>query len=269
MGINERTLVSKLAFAFFGDASAASLQKLEMEFIGFAQSFAKERSDSPSAEQIGEWMKGRPLRKVGHYRFFKFVVEQSISNREFYASLTPDQKKVFKQIDRLLAKRSSPFEPLEFGPNGAGNTGTVKWLELKLISASLAENLASVRDDLEQERPNHPEGILAIEKSIEVIEMVEGHLGRIDAALVPLIVSNTLNDDDDVCSVLDQVAEEFKNWITENKPEVVDTVMRLTPATAFLGMLGLAGANMTWATPMVLAICGGKSVVEILKNIKN
>ena len=54
----------------------------------------------------------------------------------------------------------------------------------------------------------------------------------------------------------------------KNNPELVDAVMRLTPAATFLGILGMAGANMTWATPIVLAMCGGEKIVEMIRKLK-
>ena len=212
-------------------------------------------------------MRGRPLGKLGHYNFFKFVIDGVISEVDFYQSLRSEQKKVAKQIDRFLTRRIAAFDNVEYQPSVAKREGALRWLEIKLVYDSLAENLALVRDDLEEERPNDPESVVAIEKSIEIIDMVENHLERIDAVIVSSMSANDSNDHD-VKTVVGQVADEFRNWIIDNKPEVVDAVMRLTPATAFLGVLGLAGANMAWATPIVLAICGGKSVVDVVKRIQ-
>lgn len=272
MAINEHTIVPKLAFAIFGDASADSLVKLERIFLNNAVQFSKGRPDNPSSKQIGAWMKGRPLVKLGHYRFFKIVVEETVADEQFYETLQPDQKKVFKQVDRFLEKRITGLDIAGLDSAGIGQdlskrVGATRWLEIKLMYDALADNLASVRDELQEERPNHPDSAFAIEKSIEIVDLVEAQLGRIDAVLVSSL-KQASSDDEELRSVVGQVADEFRTWVTENSPEVVDAVMRLTPATAFLGLLGLAGANMAWATPIVLAICGGKPVVDVLKSIK-
>ena len=61
---------------------------------------------------------------------------------------------------------------------------------------------------------------------------------------------------------------EVEKWIIQNNPEMVDAVMRLTPATTFLGILGMTGASMVWATPIVLALCGGDKIIELIKKLK-
>ncbi|NVK34104.1 MAG: hypothetical protein HWE23_06475 [Rhodobacteraceae bacterium] len=269
MAIDEHTLIQKLAFAFFGDASAQSLRNLEKVLNENSHLFGKTHPNRPKRSQVAEWMKGRPIQKLGHYRYFKFVIDEQTSDDDVYRSLKPDQKKVFKQIGRLLAKRIAAFDSKEIGTQAANRVGGTRLLQVKLIYDSLADSLATARDDLVEERPNHPDSVVAIQKSVELIDMVQNHISRIDAVVVTSLGADQNDNDLDVRTTLELVADEFREWIIENKPEVVDAVMRLTPATAFLGMLGVAGANMAWATPIVLAICGGKSVVDIVKNMKN
>ncbi len=273
MSINEHTLISKLSFVVYGDASAESLHSLQEEFQKTSKNLVPKRTAHPSENQIEQWFQGRPIDKLSHYKFFEFLIEEMFSQVDRYPRLTPERKKVFHQINKLLKRRIESTENLDPTVYQAHDKWTnknyIRLLDIKLVSAGLLEQLRAVEDELEEERPNSDDALLIRNKSLELIEITRQSLLIMDKS-----ISASLNIESAASGVLDEnmlhtISEEFRSWMLANKPEIVDVVMRLTPATAFLGLLGLAGANMAWATPVVLAMCGGSKIVEVLKNIKN
>lgn len=277
--IRLETLVTKLTFLerrpdevelrSSDQATMVGRDRLKNAMIYYSGSLTSRGFKAPPAELFEKWLDGRPakLRDVDFLGlFFEYRYEK------MYSTFHPEQKKVYNQVANFLSTDEQQRSATEdqFGnmspvaPPFPRPTRSV--VQLSLIG--LQDHIKEAKERLNDDHPNSEEASLAKESSLALIELFEGEVDNLQAALErSMITENSQINDTDV-RLLDAVSNEFRKWLIANNPELVDAAMRLTPAATFISVLSLAGANMAWATPIVLAMCGGKKIVEILKDLK-
>lgn len=68
--------------------------------------------------------------------------------------------------------------------------------------------------------------------------------------------------------IADEVGAQLKAWWEANAADARDLCIRLPIFTASIGALGLAGADMYFATPMVGVLVGGQKMITAIKVVK-
>lgn len=248
--------------------------RLEEALMQQADATRKFGWQAPTEERIRAWIEGREGRAIPNNLelgfLYQFFLRRYKDRRD---SLLPEQKKVVSQVGQFF----SSFDHDEYAINTENSSSSaqaeppaksVSLVSVQIALVGLLDQVDDKRTQLEEERPNSEEAILERDKALELLDFFEV---RVDALRRKVSQSsnagNELVTQDDL-AIAQKVANEFKKWIEKNNPELVDAVMRLTPAATFLGILGMAGANMTWATPIVLAMCGGEKIVELIRKLK-
>lgn len=137
------------------------------------------------------------------------------------------------------------------------------------ISLSAWGILASVKEeieDLNSKKPNDNEGLEDWEKKKAFLTGIERNISGLVDALDHL--EPTSKEVSEATRIINELSKEFQSWLEENRPELVDWTLRLPIAAASLGLLGLVGANMTWATPFVLASVGGSKAIKVISALR-
>ena len=120
-------------------------------------------------------------------------------------------------------------------------------------------------DSLEGEKPNSDAFLEEWEKKLDFLKSLElkitSLVHSIDALHRPITTSTEVLTS---ASLIEDISTEFRVWLERNRPELVDWALRLPIAASSLGLLGLVGANMTWATPFVLASVGGERAIKVI-----
>lgn len=248
-------------------------ERLEMALNKQAVTIRKFSGNAPTEERIRSWIEGKDGRTIptevelGFLRYF--FNDRYVENRD---RLLPEQKKVVSQIRRFFEFHGQAEYLSEsslgshYFPEGPAKPVNLVAVHISLVG--LLDQLDDKRNQLEDTRPNSDEAVIERDKAIELLDFFEVRIEAIRRKIsTSTAVGNELMAQEEV-AIVQRVADEFRTWITKNNPEIVDAVMRLTPAATFLGILGLAGANMTWATPIVLAMCGGEKIVELIRKLK-
>ena len=264
--INNDNLVEKLSFAIFNGAGAEELKNLR---AAIHTTIADNQELYPDIfpKVFEGWLAGDHLKSNKYYKFLKFFLSTTNERR---SDLRADQKKVTKQVLRFLKNKDDSFES-----SAVEDSSTVKSsqgnsvIHIQLLAISLQEQSRKCISELEDLRPNSDVGIQEQEMSLNWAKRLDQALVEIAHEIQILRLEHSNQDTSKFKEMIDELSQEFHSWIKNNKPELVDAVMRLTPATGFLGLLGVAGANMAWATPIVLAMCGGSKVISAIKEIKN
>jgi len=282
--ITEENLVPKLTFLErtedeIGQESPINgpllaAERLEEALIQQADATRKFGWQAPSEERIRAWIEGKNGPRVPNNLelgfLYQFFLRRYKDNRD---SLLPEQKKVVSQVGRFFSSFDHDGYTLERDDSSLGTGSEISAKSVSLVSVHIAlvgllDQVDDKRGQLEEERPNSEEAILERDKALELLDFFEI---RVDALRRKVSQSSSTGNElvtHQDLALVQQVTNEFKSWIEKNNPELVDAVMRLTPAATFLGILGMAGANMTWATPIVLAMCGGEKIVELIRKLK-
>jgi hypothetical protein len=168
------------------------------------------------------------------------------------------------------------MDPVTISARGTTGPPTKRWLSRietdyahLLFLANSLERLA--RDEIAQlsgERPNDPYTIESNKKQCDLLCILADGFAKITAALIeyakqpqPLLAGKAKE-------IVDEVAAQFKLWWKKNASEATDWLVRIPTLTASIAALGLAGADMTFATVAVGALVGGPKVITAIKRTK-
>jgi hypothetical protein len=156
-------------------------------------------------------------------------------------------------------------------PRGASSIATIRgdWPTLLALAHQL-EKLA--RDEiakLASERPNDPFHIQRNKAQNELLEILADGFARISAALSAVIE----NPDQPILlgkasAVVNAVGLQLGEWLSTNATDATDWTLRGSFMVAVLAALGWAGADMSWATPGILALVGGEKVARVIAHRK-
>jgi hypothetical protein len=145
---------------------------------------------------------------------------------------------------------------------------TIQTKQLPAIRLSVESLKAQVARDLEDHiaaKPNDEDKLSDWQDQHDLLAQVASRLG--DIADVIDGSDPTEPRAEAVEGALAGLAQEFENWFVENKPEVVDWVIRLPTSAGMIGLMGLVGANMFIATTAVLAYVGSDKMVRLYKQM--
>jgi hypothetical protein len=120
---------------------------------------------------------------------------------------------------------------------------------------------------LSGERPNDPQTIEKNRKQCDILSILADGFAGLSAALFeyserpqPLLL-------DKAQQIVDEVGAQLKAWWKANAAEATDWCVRLPLLTAWIGALGLVGADMRFATPLVGALVGGQKAATLIKTV--
>lgn len=105
MATNEKNLIQKFTFAFFGDASAENTEKLKKFLLQMRRKFEHEGQTPPAPPTIYKWFRGSNPSRTSAFRFLLDVIEHpSLGTENFFT--TADQRKIRDQIKRFLRAKA-------------------------------------------------------------------------------------------------------------------------------------------------------------------
>jgi hypothetical protein len=121
---------------------------------------------------------------------------------------------------------------------------------------------------LSSERPNDPHTIESNKRQSDLLSILADGFAKLAAALEeyskrpqPLLAGKAKK-------IADEVGAQLKAWWEANAADARDWCIRLPIFTASIGALGLVGADMHFATPMVGVLVGGQKVITAIKVAK-
>ncbi len=163
--------------------------------------------------------------------------------------------------DRLRAESTT-------SPSISGDVSGPSRQAVYQVSFGLQQNLLSEIEKLKSHQPNGHAAQMRWIEQISILEKVSVSLQRIIDKIGSDADSQRLRPfDQNLKFIFDELTEEIRQWISENKPEMVDWLFRMPAIISLIGLLNLVGANMYWATPLVFAVTTGKKTLGIIKSI--
>lgn len=196
-----------------------------------------EKMDLALAQQNKEFWEGEPLEVMD--RVAEFVGWERGGARSSTAE--GNGKKIEVEAQQISANRVSVR------------------LQLGGIKTTIAGEL-----DLLGDKPNDKIRLTQWESKREFLDKMDAEIGAV-INLLPLMANgNPLKGDKQTANQLGKLAAEFENWLSTNRPEMVNWVARLGSASMFIGLMAALGASMPVATPVVLAMTCGKSAMEVM-----
>jgi hypothetical protein len=158
-------------------------------------------------------------------------------------------------------------EPPNAGPvtQRAPSRIEADYINLFCLAISLERMARNEIDRLSGERPNDPHTIEDNKKRCDLLSILADGFSRIAAALAeyserpqPLLRGKAKQ-------IADEVGAQLKAWWKINAAEATDWCIRLPILSASLGALGLVGADMSFATPVVGVLIGGQKAATVIK----
>lgn len=161
-------------------------------------------------------------------------------------------------VDRLVAAKNTPEEIARRLAQQAP--------ELGLLASSLSQIARDEIARLDDERPNEPELIDRNKAQRELLSILANGLERISNALLE-IVENPHNASalNAAVDTVRGVGKRVETWWKKNADDAVDWGFRLPAIAAGIGLLNVAGAEMTLATTAVIAMVSGPKVLENIR----
>ena len=139
------------------------------------------------------------------------------------------------------------------------------YTSLIFLAISLERMARNEIDRLSGELPNDPHTIEDNKKRCDLLSILADGFSRIAAALAeyserpqPLLRGKAKQ-------IVDEVGAQLKAWWKANAAEATDWCIRLPMLTASIGALGLVGADMSFATPVVGVLVGGQKAATVIK----
>lgn len=137
-------------------------------------------------------------------------------------------------------------------------------LAVRIQVGGLRSTVAAERKLL-GDKPNDPLRLDEWERKSELLEKLENGLAAVEANLPVEADGKPREGDEIAASQLQALANEFRQWLNTNRPEMVDWALRLGSASLFIGLMSFLGATMPVATSVILAMtCGTKARDVIL-----
>lgn len=141
--------------------------------------------------------------------------------------------------------------------------------ELLTLALSLVQLARDEIEELDRERPNDPIVCERNQGQRELLLTFADGFDRIASALrdllpnpsEPLLLGKARE-------VVNSIGQEINIWWTKNAHEAVDWCMRIPALGIGVGVLGLAGADMTVATSAIVALVGGPKVIDVVRSKK-
>ncbi|MCP4097038.1 MAG: leucine-rich repeat domain-containing protein [Planctomycetaceae bacterium] len=128
-----------------------------------------------------------------------------------------------------------------------------------------------ILQEIERQRSSRPNTVDELENWSQKVAILEQLKSSFDTIIGVLDdrenTKNQLNAIRQTSELSSEISSELKQWIINNKVEVVDWFFRLPVAAMMIGLFNLAGASMIWATPIVLAAVGGNTIKNLIKDI--
>lgn len=138
--------------------------------------------------------------------------------------------------------------------------------DLAVLCSLLLEQIAEYVSDLHASTPNEP---AALEIHQRVVSSISSLSQMVNETRVDLVAVARRQAPEAAISSSKKIItlqSLFTRLVTDN-PDLPGTTIRVSVAAGFIGLFSLAGANMTVATPTLLALFGGSQVVKTLKEI--
>jgi hypothetical protein len=138
------------------------------------------------------------------------------------------------------------------------------YANLLFLAISL-EKLA--RDEIAKlsgERPNDRQTVENNKKQCDLLSILADGFARLSAALVEYSERPQRLLLGKAKQIVDEVGAQLKAWWKANAAEATDWCIRLPMLTASIGALGLVGADMSFATPVVGVLVGGQKAATVI-----
>ncbi len=136
--------------------------------------------------------------------------------------------------------------------------------DLAAIAALLVQDLDREIDRLESSLPNDE---VRYNDHIGFLEFLKRIRGRV-LSLAKALELASQGATEPAVDLTKHLGTEVSTWLAENKKEFVDLGIRVPAMGAAVALLSLCGANMVVATPVLMALFGGKKVADIIKETK-
>lgn len=120
---------------------------------------------------------------------------------------------------------------------------------------------------LSGERPNDPQTVENNKKHCDLLSILADGFARLSAALVEYSESPQPLLRGKAKQIADEVGARLKAWWNANASEATDWCIRLPMLTASIGALGVVGADMSFATPLVGVLVGGQKAATVIKAV--
>lgn len=265
--ITDEKLIIKMTFMFYETVDKSTHEKLRLELYRELRGIDQVERNI-NRKIISQWMAGSLEPKYNLYDFLLHVIEKRSDSIIPYDELSNEQKKVRNQVISFLRKRMWQIvREHESSGSHISRVSKDTASNIYLISISMKEHLVLLQKEIKDQKPNSDVGIENRNVILELIDILNSGFNQLSIEAEFFV--NTETEIPEISeNVLSTLSAELHSWVLKNRSSVVDTAMRLTPASGYIGLLNLAGANMIWATPIVLALCGGERITSVIKQIK-
>jgi len=212
---------------------------------------------------------GVPLEAyVDEFTFSKFEPAGIVSGNPSIKNATSMLDYVFRELaitylqrdDLAHVANSSVRNRSEEDPVSAGLSSMKEREKIALSCVFMSRSLETYLSETAHRKPND-EGSLDDWNEMRVeIEYLIGQLNELRSMLLVAESSERHSIDEKKQRLFDRVGVFFTRH-----SDAMDTSVKMSLAAGFVGLFNLMGATMAVATPVVLAVFGGATVVSLLK----
>lgn len=240
-----------------------SLNRLSYSLKKYARTEFDTEMHVPKSSVIDGWISGDM--KIAREELPFLLSWLLAASPETKASYLSEQLQTYDRLKEFLDENSP--KPTVLQRNSSLKAANSKVVEVGGAIYGLKQAVDDAKIRLASTRPNSDEGLAAHQVAVDLLNYIEIGTQEVHEKFEALLASQSEVDESEL-SVLHHLGDEFKDWLLRHKPELVDAAMRITPACAYLSALSMIGATMSWATPVVLALCGGGKIIEIIKGLQ-